>query len=110
MPLPVDVPLDAYRGDTWAQTFRLLEGETPLDLSGATVASWARRFDGSHETMLVTVNGTPGEITIAQPAGGLDCGSWKYDLEVTDAAGGVTTWVRGTLTVAPDVTNAPADE
>ena len=109
-PMPATVDLTAYRGDTWAQTFRLLEADAPLDLAGATVASWVRKFDGSVEELVVTVNGTPGEVTISQPAGGLDCGSWKYDLEVDDPDGSVTTWVRGTLTVTPDVTNAPADD
>lgn len=108
MPIPAKADLTAYRGDTWAQTFRLLEGTIPVDLTGVTVAAWARSYtDRTHTPLVVTVNGQPGEVTIAQPAGGLAPGKWKYDLEVTSTSGVITTWVRGTLAVTPDVTNAP---
>ena len=109
--LPVTVDLTAYRGDSWAQTFRFLEAGTPIDLAAATVAAQARKFDGE-VVPLVAAKGDPGEVTIGLPPGGLDCGSWTYDVEVTfpDPDPSVTTWVRGTLTVSPDVTNSEAAE
>ena len=106
MALPAVVDLTAYRGDTWSQTFRFLEAGAPVDLTNATVASWAKTFDGSHVELIVE-KGDPGEVTIELPAEGLDCGAWAYDVEVTDGED-VTTWVKGTLTVEGDVTNAAA--
>lgn len=106
--LPVRVDLCAYRGDTWAQTFRFVDSDgEPIDLSAATVASWARSSDGEETaTMLAASNGTPGQVTIGQPEGGLRVGNWQYDVEVTSDDGTVTTWVRGHLRVNQDVTNA----
>lgn len=106
--LPVLIDLDAYRGDTWAQSFRLIADDAPVDLTGATLAAWARRYDDELEVMLVSSNGTPGELTLMQPAGGLEAGKWRYDVEVRDAGAVITTWIRGTLTVAADITNAPS--
>ena len=108
MSLPAVVDLSAYRGDTWAQTFRFLIAGEPVPLDTATVAAEARKFDGEVVPLVVS-KGEPGEVTLGLPEDGLDCGSWTYDLEVSDG-GAVTTWVRGTLTVAPDVTNSEAAE
>jgi hypothetical protein len=107
--LPVTVDLSAYRGDSWAQTFRFLEGGEPVDLADpVVVACWAKALGREPLTMRVT-KGEPGEVTIAQPEDGLDCGSYRYDVEVRDN-GDVTTWVRGTLAVTGDVTNADVDD
>ena len=104
MVLPAAINLAAYRGDTWAQTFRFKYDTAPLDLTGATVAAQAR--DGSTTTSLVVTvtNPTGGEVQVALPAGSLPAGSYSYDIEVTKA-GQVTTWVRGQLVLTRDVTN-----
>ena len=102
---PAKVDLVAYRGDTWAQTFRFLQGGSPVDLISATVASWALSPSGEVVPLVVTF-GAPGEVTISQPEGGLTPEQWAYDVEVTNA-GVVKTWVRGRLGISADVTNAP---
>jgi hypothetical protein len=104
--LPAIVNLAAYHGDSWAQTFRLKYGATPVDLAGATVAAWAiTRAGGVVELAAAVTNAAGGEVQISVGPGGLPKGTYTYDVEVTGSAGGVTTWVRGTLTVPADVTN-----
>jgi hypothetical protein len=108
--LPATVDLTAYRGDTWAQTFRFLtDVDAPLDLTGADVAAWARSdYPKTVEHLLVSVDDpTTGVVTIALPQNGASAAaSYEYDVEVTGSDGTVTTWVRGKLTVEQDVTNA----
>lgn len=105
-PLPVTADLSAYHGDTWAQTFRLLDAaDTPTNLAGATVAAWARTPAGDVETLVAAiVDETDGRVTIGFDDPPPDPGTYTYDVEVTAADGSVTTWVRGTLTVQRDVT------
>jgi hypothetical protein len=102
--LPVTVPLIAYHGDTWSQTFRLKQDTTPVDLTGATVVSWAAGPGGVVTLTAFVTNPTGGELQLSAVAGLLHTGSYVYDVEVTQG-GAVTTWVRGTLVVAADVTN-----
>jgi hypothetical protein len=104
--LPVKVDLYAYRGDSWEQTFRLLRGPDPIDLTGADVACEARDRAGSLVELTVGVPDPPsGEITVRLPADSVPPGGYSYDIEITDSGGVVTTWVKGSLTVARDVTN-----
>jgi hypothetical protein len=102
--LPATVDLECYRGDTWAQSFRLSADGNPVDLAGATVACWARKSE-LVEHLAVTVGPDPGVVTIAMTNGGISPGAWAYDLEVTDATLTVKTWVRGRLIVERDVTH-----
>ena len=107
MSLPVVWDLSAYRGDSWSQSFRLLLGGQPLDLSGATVESEARAKDGTKTPLVVTVeDADDGRIRVELPEASLPVGNYRYDVEVTNGA--VTTWVRGALKVERDVTNEPA--
>jgi len=111
MGLPVDCRLTAYRGDTWLQHFRLVRDGAPVDLTGATVASWAQSLEPSVEVITLDANivdAADGMVAIGPPAEGLEARTWDYDVEVTEFGGDVITWVRGTLTVRPDVTNASA--
>lgn len=102
--LPATYHLNAYRGDTWAQTFRFLHDGMLIDLATATVACWVRQRD-QRTTLACEVSG-PGQVTIAMVVGAeLDPGAYAYDVEVADADGSITTWVRGRLNVARDVTN-----
>ena len=109
--LPATVNLTCYHGDTWSQTFRILEESVPVDLTGATLASWAVQQgycngDG-HSELQVTVDADPttGVFVLALPAGGLDAGRYTYDVEVITPDTRVTTWIRGRLDVQGDITN-----
>jgi hypothetical protein len=106
MGLPVDCRLTAYRGDTWSQQFRLVRDDVPVDLTGATVESWAKS-ELEVVPLAATIVDAAGMVAIGPPPAGLEAKTWDYDVEVTESGGAVTTWVRGTLTVRPDVTNAP---
>lgn len=104
--LPVVWDLEAYRGDSWSQTFRFLRGGEPVDLSAATVEAWARNGVDGNVTPLVVVllDAADGQVTIQLPLEGLPWQSYAYDVEVTQD-GAVQTWVRGRLKVVRDVTN-----
>jgi hypothetical protein len=104
--LPVLVDLSAYRGDDWLQQFRLCDGpDVPTDLSGATIEATARS-DRHVVTLDATIDDTVGGlVSIALPLDAI-ADVYRYDVEVTDADGNVTTWVRGQLTIRQDVTNA----
>jgi hypothetical protein len=102
--LPATVNLTAYRGDTWAQTFRLKQGDTPVDLSGATIDCWATSTNGSLVLTATITNPAAGEIQLTPPVNGLPAGAYTYDVEIRQN-GIVTTWVRGSLTVTADITN-----
>jgi hypothetical protein len=103
--LPASVDLSAYRGDSWTQTFRLLEGTVPFDLTGATAASWAALNGQPPIVLPTTIGPDPGTVKIALPTT-IAAGAYRYDLEITKT-GVVTTWIRGRLVVEQDVTNRP---
>ena len=114
--LPLTVDLKATRGDTWGQTFRLRYGDTPVDLSSATLASWAQRsLDAAGRIVatpepavvlvaLILTPPTDGLIAIQAPLTPMLAGTYRYDVEVTEA-GAVTTWISGSLKILDDVTN-----
>jgi len=104
--LPVTYTMRAYRGDTWVQTFRLKWNGVYEDLSTATVAAWAADCATGAQHALVTTGDASGYVTVALPAG-FAVGQYAYDVEVKYADATVTTWVRGRLIVAQDVTNLP---
>jgi hypothetical protein len=107
--LPIEVNLDFYRGDSWSQTFQLLDSTgsgTPLrphDLSASTLASSARGEDGTLTALTCAGTGNPGELMIAAPSPTLPAGDYMYDVQVTTGSD-ILTWVKGRLLVRPDVT------
>jgi len=107
MALPGTADLEIYHGDSWSQTFRLLSEGAPLDLTGATLKSSAVSRYGSNQGQAVDLSATagtnPGEIVLSLPANGIPVGEYSYDVQVTKGAV-VTTWLRGTIVVIPDVT------
>jgi hypothetical protein len=111
MGLPVTVDLDGYHGDSWTQTFRLWTGDAPADLTGMTAASWAILLGDdpslaeSYVQLEVAVDVARSEVTITFPPT-LALGRYRYDLELTKPDATVTTWVRGQIEMAGDVTHA----
>lgn len=104
MALPAKATLQAYQGDTWAQTFRFLDDGVPLDLTTATVTAWARETTGAVHELAVTVGPAAGEVTIGFADDPLPRDVYDYDVEVIKG-GAVRSWVRGRLQVLRDVTN-----
>lgn len=103
--VPVSVDLIAYRGDTWSETFRITSGGAPIDLTGATVASWATDLDGVKTELTTVVDVPNAAITIMFPSNVVvRAGHYSYDIESTKDDI-VTTWVRGRLVVQQDITN-----
>ena len=105
MALPPKANLEAYEGDTWAQTFRFLDEGEPVDLTGATVAAQARSTTAVTYELAVTVGPGAGEVTIGFSDEPLTRDIYDYDVEV-DSSGAVRTWVRGRMRVFHDVTDA----
>ena len=102
--LPATINLTAYRGDTWAQPFRFLNGGAPVDFTDKTVACEARDHGGNVLTLDVAGD-ADGYVTLRLPAGSVPPNTYTYDIEVTDVDGNVATWVRGSLYVQRDVTH-----
>src|SRR5262245_28711011 len=104
---PAIIDLYSPAGDTFTQTFRLLDAGAPIDLTGATVASeLVNRRTGATFPLAVTMGGDPGEFTLAWGTTPAPSGRYRYDIEVTKATV-VRTWVKGRFHVEQDVTNAP---
>lgn len=104
--LPQIVNLAEYRGDTWSETFRLVEDGSAVDLSGAELAASARDMHGAVLELVVAATENVGELTLGPPADEeqqLAPGPWQYDVRVTIGTA-VTTWVRGRLDIVSDVT------
>lgn len=111
---PVVRNIELYRGDTWTELFRFWNDDAktePTDLSTATAAAQIRATAGG--TLLVELNCVIGgvddnEITVsllpAQWAAMAAFSKGVWDLEVTFSPELVTTYVKGTVTVDPDVT------
>jgi hypothetical protein len=105
--LPATVNLTAYRGDSWQQTFRLLDSAgNPIDLIGSTVAAWAALNGDQAIVLTTTIGPDPGLVTMKLPTT-ITVGAYRYDLEVSGLDATVKTWIRGRLVVEQDVTNRP---
>jgi hypothetical protein len=105
--LPAKVNLPVYRGDSWQQTFRLLQGDEPLDLTSMTIASQARGTTQEVYDLVAVPVGDPsqGVIQLERPTDDLPADLYDYDIELTDPGNVVTTWIHGRLKVSRDVTN-----
>lgn len=111
---PVVHNLELYRGDTWTELFRFWDDDAktqPTDLSTATAAAQIRNTAGG--TLIVELNCVIGgvddnEITVsllpAQWAAMTAFTKAVWDLQVTFSPTLVTTYVKGNVTVDPDVT------
>jgi hypothetical protein len=96
--LPVGYDFKVYHGDTWSQTFALMDGTTPHDLTQATLAAAVEDVNGATTTLGAATTANPGEVTITPPTGGLPPGNYAYDVRVKTPSN-TTTWVRGVLRV-----------
>jgi hypothetical protein len=103
--LPGNADLVAYRGDSWSQVFRFKQNDVPVNLTGATIAAWARDTDGTVLHFNVANGGSNGQVTLSFPTPAFPPGSYRYDVEVT-LGGVISTWVRGQLRIEGDITNA----
>ena len=105
---------DSYKGDTFESIqFTITVNSVALDLTGATIACKFRK-DSKQGVLTKSITSSSG-ITISAPATGgifvidafdLDwaAGVYYYDIEITDAASVITTYVYGTITIKQDVT------
>jgi hypothetical protein len=105
--LPAKVNLRFYRGDSWQQTFRLLQDDVPLDLTAMTIASQARGTTQEVFDLVALAVGDPtqGVVQLERPTGGLPTDIYDYDIELTDPGNVVTTWIAGRMKLSRDVTN-----
>src|SRR5262245_34330962 len=104
--LPGNADLQAYRGDSWSQTFTFRENNVLVNLTGATIAAWARDQSGAIFHFNVANGGAAGTATLSFPVPPFPPGTYRYDVEVTDSTGKISTWVRGNLRIEGDITNA----
>ena len=103
--MPVtDNDIKRYRGDTYPLIVTIKENKAAVDLTGATV------------TMTIGLS-TPVSLdaTVTDAAGGVaqfdfdqthvgTAGRFAYDIQVTDASGYITTYVKAIFELMEDVT------
>ena len=103
-------PLELYQGDDWNFIVNVTHNGVPVSLSGYTAAAQIRRSSADTDTTVdaeftCTVGTTsitltlPNNMTIA-----IQGGTYRWDLQVTSAAGVVTTLLYGPVTVHADIT------
>jgi hypothetical protein len=111
-PLPADLPLTLYRGDTrvWVDTFRDAETGAPLDLSGHTFLAQIRAERDATEVMAVmtidagnAANGVLLRTLPATEARKLQGTAAYWDLQTTRADGFVRTYLAGKVRIKGDV-------
>jgi hypothetical protein len=113
-----DQNVTMYSGDSRVLAFTITEanGTTPINLTGAVVAwACARKLSGGFSTTPTLSKEIGAGITIiAAIAGTLEValapadtaslvGRYYHELQVTDAAGNVSTVATGTLTITKDL-------
>lgn len=115
--LPGTYDIDVVRGDDWSivwtanltdETTGAITGQ--VDWTDCTVAAQVRKTPKAtviELTLNAAFSSTPtdGTITMSAPAGGFpDAGTFAWDLQITDSAGKVGTWLAGAVVVKGDVT------
>jgi hypothetical protein len=101
------------RGDTFKEQGLVVSiNGTPVDLAGAKIrmdlkASYNAPASLSlNETSGITIDlGTAGRFVIDEQIIDIDAGNYLYDIEITNSAGQVFTYVKGTFPILQDVTN-----
>lgn len=66
---------------------------TPVDLSGATVALHIK-YDKPLVKVAQITAPENGQFFVTWTAGNLQAGRWLFEIQVTDAHGGIRTWNR----------------
>lgn len=116
MSLPVSDTISIYRGDNFSRQYQLATGSssssTPIDLTGCTITSDVRLTETTTGSPLVSFtitrdDNTNGKFSLKlsnTTTASLPLGSAVFDIQVVFPDGTVTTYVKGSITVSPDVT------
>jgi len=112
--MPTNASLNLYQGDDWAGLVSVYQadGTTPFDLTGYTARAQIRR-DVADRALDVLAEITIGVVDAAGGLLSLDLdhtvtatlsGHLLWDLQLTDAAGEITTILAGGVNVTSEVT------
>jgi hypothetical protein len=107
--LPVEVDLNIYMGDDFPIDVAVTDSVTggPMDLTGITAKSQIRAT-AADTNILATLTPTIAGNVITLKLSHTDSAKLPlqcvWDMQITDAAGNITTLVAGKVTVAPEVT------
>lgn len=106
--MPANVDLKIYQGDYKVWLFQIADSNnTPIDVSNLTPKAQFKLnyMDSNPITLNTTIesNQVKMELTSTQ-SNGLVSDSYIYDIQLTDSAGRVKTYVTGDVTVVPQVT------
>ena len=111
--VPELVPYTLWQGDTWLPgTVTCDVGGTVIDFTGYAAKMEIRTaLSGDLITTLTDASGimlgSDGTIVISMTAAqtnAIAAGEYKYDLQITDTNGAITTYFYGTFTVLSDTT------
>jgi hypothetical protein len=118
MALPLNDSISIYRGDDFSRTYQIATGTAsnavPVNLTGCVIASQLRKTEGSAGSPLATFNVTnrvdlDGTFTLTLSnaiTAALRVSEAVFDVQFTNPAGKVTTYIKGTAEVVADVTRA----
>ena len=103
---PETLPLELYRGDTFAFQVAMWSDAAktvPIDLTGATARAEVNQA-GTVMPFEVTIE-LPNLINVVLPAGDwtLHTGDARWDLQLTYAGGVVNTLIAGAVAIVEDV-------
>ena len=103
--------LEIYRGDAFSRTYRILDDDTPRDLTGYAIAAQIRVTPNTDTAVSFTIDMTAaasGEVTISllpnQTADLPQRSVWDLQLTSATNADDVETLVAGDVSLVLDVT------
>lgn len=108
---PAQYNIQIWRNDTWSNKFALFTGETPINLTGATVEIQVRQTPSGSTAYLtlgigtgLTIGGVDSNEITVNALVDISAGSYVYDMAVQFSDLSEKTYIWGTFIVYEDVT------
>ena len=92
------------RGDTYPETFDILDDGLPIDITGSTVIL-SIKYNPAINITAVIVDGPTGKIKVPFTADQVaTVGVWRYDVQVTYPTSEIVTHIKDEFELEDDVT------
>jgi hypothetical protein len=108
---PAQYNIQMWKNDTWNNTFTLLNGVTPINLTGATVEIQIRKKANSTDALAtliigdgITISGASSNVITVAYNVDIDAGSYVYDMAIKFSDGTEKTYIWGIFIIYEDVT------
>jgi hypothetical protein len=108
---PAQYNIQIWKNDTWNNTFTLLNGVTPINLTGAEVEIQIRKSAKSTDALAtltigdgITISGTNSNVINVAYNVDIAAGSYVYDMAIKFSDGTEKTYIWGIFIIYEDVT------